>query len=84
MKRSCLGCIAYEEGTFHHDHRDGFCQLKHPIEKPKGLGYQKVFTAGFYGKGNQLIGCYHRPLEQCEKPMTVKKYIQLLKEKGLV
>ena len=44
-----------------------FCTLRHPIECTKEL----------YG-----IPVTYRPLEDCEKPTTFKKLVEVCKEKG--
>lgn len=66
--KSCLGCYAHEFSLFNWG--TDYCQLGHTVKKIEGV-------AGHYGKGGQLISCNCAPVEQCPKPRTERKFLDL-------
>ena len=72
-KRSCLGCMAYEDSMWHGG--NGWCRLGYKTKRIKGV-------AGCYGRGGIIIGCNAAPVEECPKPWTVKEFLKLWREKN--
>jgi hypothetical protein len=72
-KKSCLGCDAVEAPIGHWG--TDFCRLGYKTERIE-------VVAGFYGAGHQAISCNCKPAEECPKPRTVKRFIELYKEKS--